>query len=136
MYKESAQFLYSDCLLPSWIKCPYCNPSYLGLASSALNPRLKQKSASKKEKLLPRQMTDPTFHFIFSKILVLILSFWCIFFNDENWNPFSSLFYISNKHSLDCCRDMRSPFPTIKAQDLHNGNPVPTCKWQPWKTKP
>ena len=50
-------------LLPSWIKYPYCNPSYLRLTSRALNPRQEQKSAANKEKLLSHQKQYITFHY-------------------------------------------------------------------------
>ena len=40
---------------------PYCNPSYLRLASRVLNPRQEQLSDTKKTKLLPCQMSGVTF---------------------------------------------------------------------------
>ena len=56
-------FHCSNLLLPSWFQCPYCNPSYLKLASRILNPRWEQQNAAKKQKLLPCKMSVVTFHF-------------------------------------------------------------------------
>ena len=43
------------------------HPSYLGLASRALNPRPEPSSAAKKQKLLPRKISVVTFHYRWCK---------------------------------------------------------------------